>query len=109
MGSECTRTEREPLAGLLLHTGGTINLTRYLTSHSGTRGVRANAISHGCIDHNPEKLQADEVLERYSRMTMLACTAFASELGEAAVFLFINAPTFITGANLPDDHGDTAK
>ncbi len=97
-----------PSPDYFFHKGGMINLTRYLASHYGARGVRVNAISPGGI-YNPEKPQADEFLERYGRMTMLGRMAFASEIGGATVFLLSNASTYITGANLPVDGGYTAK
>lgn len=97
-----------PSPDYFFHKGGMINLTRYLASHYGMRGVRANAISPGGI-YNPDKPQADEFLERYGRMTMLGRMAFASEIGGATVFLLSDASTYITGTNLPVDGGYTAK
>ncbi|MDB6167594.1 MAG: NAD(P)-dependent dehydrogenase, short-chain alcohol dehydrogenase family [Verrucomicrobia bacterium] len=90
------------------HKGGMINLTRYLASHYGTKGVRANVVSPGGI-FNPEKPQAPAFLERYGKMTMLGRMADAAEIGGAVVFLLSDASTYITGANLPVDGGYTAK
>ena len=90
------------------HKGGMINLTRYLASHYGTRGVRANAVSPGGI-YNPAKPQAPAFLERYGKMTMLGRMGDAREIGGAVVFLLSDASTYITGANIAVDGGYTAK
>ena len=90
------------------HKGGMINLTRYLASHYGTKGVRVNVVSPGGI-FNPEKPQAPDFLTRYGKMTMLGRMAHASEIGGAVVFLLSDAASYITGANIPVDGGYTAK
>jgi NAD(P)-dependent dehydrogenase (short-subunit alcohol dehydrogenase family) len=90
------------------HKGGMINLTRYLASHYGPRGVRVNAVSPGGI-FNPAKPPPPAFLERYAKMTMLGRMAEARELGGAVVFLLSDASTYITGANLAVDGGYTAK
>ncbi|MBW7897065.1 MAG: SDR family oxidoreductase [Opitutaceae bacterium] len=90
------------------HKGGMINLTRYLASHYGSRGVRVNTVSPGGI-YNPEKPQSPAFLERYGKMTMLGRMADAAEVGSAVVFLLADASTYITGTNLPVDGGYTAK
>jgi NAD(P)-dependent dehydrogenase (short-subunit alcohol dehydrogenase family) len=90
------------------HKGGMINLTRYLASHYGPKGVRVNAVSPGGI-YNPAKPQAPAFLERYGKMTMLGRMGDARELGGAVVFLLSDASTYITGANFAVDGGYTAK
>jgi NAD(P)-dependent dehydrogenase (short-subunit alcohol dehydrogenase family) len=90
------------------HKGGMINLTRYLASHYGARGVRVNAVSPGGI-YNPGCPQAPAFLERYGKATMLGRMAEAREICGAVVFLLSDASTYITGANLPVDGGYTAK
>lgn len=90
------------------HKGGMINLTRYLASHYGPRGVRVNVISPGGI-YDPDKPQAAAFRERYGKMTMLGRMAEACEIGGAVVFLLSDAASYITGANLPVDGGYTAK
>lgn len=90
------------------HKGGMLNLTRYLASHYGPRGVRVNAVSPGGI-FNPDKPQAPAFRERYGKMTMLGRMAEAPEVGGAVVFLLSDASTYVTGINLPVDGGYTAK
>lgn len=90
------------------HKGGMINLTRYLASHYGSKGVRVNVVSPGGI-YNPAKPQAPDFLQRYAKMTMLGRMAEAREIGGSVVFLLSDASTYITGANLAVDGGYTAK
>ncbi|MBS0661663.1 MAG: SDR family oxidoreductase [Verrucomicrobia bacterium] len=90
------------------HKGGMINLTRYLASHYGPKGVRVNVVSPGGI-YNPDKPQAAAFLERYGKMTMLGRMANAPEISGAVVFLLSDASTYVTGANFPVDGGYTAK
>ena len=97
-----------PSPDYFFHKGGMINLTRYLASYYGARGVRANVVSPGGI-FNPERPQAPAFLQRYGPMTMLGRMAHAPEIGGAVVFLLSDASTYITGVNLPVDGGYTAK
>ncbi len=90
------------------HKGGMINLTRYLASHYGPKGVRVNVVSPGGI-FNPTKPPAAGFLDRYGRMTMLGRMAEAREIGGPVVFLLSDAASYVTGANLPVDGGYTAK
>ena len=90
------------------HKGGMLNLTRYLGSHYGPRGVRVNVVSPGGI-YNPDNPQAPAFLERYNKITMLGRMAQAREIGGAVIFLLSDASTYITGANIPVDGGHTAK
>jgi NAD(P)-dependent dehydrogenase (short-subunit alcohol dehydrogenase family) len=101
-------TEMSAPPDYFFHKGGMINLTRYLASHYGARGVRANVVSPGGI-FDPEKPQAAAFRERYGKMTMLGHMAEAREVGGAVVFLLSDAASYITGANLPVDGGYTAK
>jgi NAD(P)-dependent dehydrogenase (short-subunit alcohol dehydrogenase family) len=97
-----------PAPDYFFHKGGMINLTRYLASHYGPRGVRVNVVSPGGI-YNPEKPQAPAFLARYAPMTMLGRMADAAEIGGAVAFLLSDASTYVTGINLPVDGGYTAK
>ncbi len=90
------------------HKAGMLNLTRYLASEYGPRGVRVNIVSPGGI-FNPEKPQAAAFLERYGKMTMIGRMALAHEIGGSVVFLLSGASSYITGHNLLVDGGLTAK
>lgn len=90
------------------HKGGMVNLTRYLASCYGSRGVRVNAVSPGGI-FNPAKPQSPSFLERYEKTTMLGRMAEAREIGGPVVFLLSDAASYMTGANILVDGGYTAK
>ncbi|MBI5768508.1 MAG: SDR family oxidoreductase [Verrucomicrobia bacterium] len=97
-----------PSPDYFFHKAGMLNLTRYLASYYGARGVRANVVSPGGI-YNPERPPPAEFLARYGPMTALGRMADAREIGGAVVFLLSDASTYVTGANLPVDGGYTAK
>jgi NAD(P)-dependent dehydrogenase (short-subunit alcohol dehydrogenase family) len=97
-----------PSPDYFFHKGGMINLTRYLASLYGSKGVRVNVVSPGGI-FNPEKPQPEGFLKKYGEMTMLGRMAKAAEIGGATVFLLSEASTYITGVNLPVDGGYSAK
>lgn len=103
-----TATSKHPSPDYFFHKGGMLNLTRYLASHYGSKGVRVNAVSPGGI-FNPQKPQASDFLERYGAMTMLGRLAHAEEIGGAVCFLLGDNASYITGVNLPVDGGYTAK
>lgn len=90
------------------HKGGMVNLTRYLGSHYGPRGVRVNVVSPGGI-YNPDTPQAPEFIARYNKLTMLGRMCEAREVGGAVIFLLSDAASYITGANIPVDGGHTGK
>ena len=111
VGSNLSLYEGTPMTvapDYFFHKGGMLNLTRYLGSHYGPRGVRANVVSPGGI-YNPDTPQPALFIERYNRITMLGRMAEAREVAGAVIFLLSDASTYITGANLPVDGGHTAK
>ena len=97
-----------PSPDYFFHKAGMINLTRYLASHYGGKGVRVNIVSLGGI-FNPERPQPAAFLQKCREMTMLGRMAQAAEIGGATVFLLSDASTYVTGINLPVDGGYTAK
>ncbi len=90
------------------HKAGMLNLTRYLASHYGTRGVRVNTVSPGGI-YDPATPQQADFIARYNPLTMLGRMADASEITGSVAFLLSDAATYVTGINLPVDGGYTAK
>ena len=111
VGSNLSLYEGTPMTvapDYFFHKGGMINLTRYLGSHYGHRGVRANVVSPGGI-YNPDTPQPAQFIERYNKITMLGRMAQAREIAGAVIFLLSDASTYITGANIPVDGGHTAK
>jgi NAD(P)-dependent dehydrogenase (short-subunit alcohol dehydrogenase family) len=87
------------------HKGGMIQLTRYVASVLGPRGVRCNVVSPGGFFNN----QDPRFVERYNRCTFLGRMANDSDLKGAIVFLASSASAYVTGANVVVDGGYVAK
>ena len=88
------------------HKGGMANLTRFLASYYGPRGIRVNCIHPGGLQ-SPSHPQA--FVRNYSERTCLGRLANATDLMGIIVFLASNASAYITGTNIPVDGGYTAK
>jgi len=88
------------------HKAGMVNLTRFLASYYGPRGVRCNAISPGGLQSHRTP---GEFIERYSKRTMLGRMAGSDDLKGAILFLASDASLYVTAINLPLDGGYTAK
>lgn len=87
------------------HKGGMLQLTRFVASRLGPKGVRVNTISAGGFFNN----QDPRFVERYNARTFLGRMAGENDLKGAVVFLASDASAYITGANLAVDAGYTAK
>jgi len=87
------------------HKGGMLNLTRYVASKLGPRGVRCNCVSPGGMYSG----QDDTFLKRYNARTFLNRMGNDQDLKGVIVFLASDASKYITGANIPVDGGYTAK
>jgi NAD(P)-dependent dehydrogenase (short-subunit alcohol dehydrogenase family) len=93
-------------ADYFFHKGGMTNLTRFLASYYGPRGIRVNAIHPGGLQQ-PEHPAA--FVRNYSERTCLGRMANEKDLMGIIVFLASDASAYVTGTNIPVDGGYTAK
>ncbi len=84
--------------------GGIINLTRYLCSYYGKRGVRVNCVSPGGIFDNQHEI----FVNNYERKVPLGRMGNADDIAPAISFLLSEDAKYITGQNLIVDGGWTA-
>lgn len=87
---------------------GVIQLTKWLATHLGDKGIRVNAISPGPFPQGDKTQTAPEFTRRLSKKTALGRTGSRQEIGGAVVFLAGPQASFITGIDLPVDGGWTA-
>ncbi len=86
--------------------GGMANLTRFLASYYGPRGIRCNCLHPGGLwnEGHPEAF-----VRNYGERTCLGRLAGEDDLAGAVVFFASDASAYVTGTNLPVDGGYTAK
>ena len=88
---------------------GINGLTRSVATHYGARGIRCNSIAPGVFA--TPALTAELPAERYesvARSHLLNRLGQPEELGNVVVFLASDLSSFITGAVIPVDGGQTA-
>jgi NAD(P)-dependent dehydrogenase (short-subunit alcohol dehydrogenase family) len=86
--------------------GGMANLTRFLASYYGHRGIRVNCVHPGGL-RTPN--QPEAFVRNYSERTCLGRLANDTDLMGIIVFLASDASAYVTGTNIPVDGGYTAK
>ncbi len=110
MGPDPTNYEGTILHGwypdYFFHKGGMINLTRFIASYYGDKGIQCNCISPGGL-YQPTL--PEEFVKNYSSRTFLGRLANETDLKGIVVFLASDASVYITGTNIPLDGGYTAK
>ena len=84
--------------------GGIINLTRYLASYYGKRGVRFNCVSPGGIFDNQDPI----FVKNYENKVPMARMGNPDDIAPSISFLLSNEAKYITGQNLIIDGGWTA-
>lgn len=85
--------------------GGMHNLTRFMASRYGSKGVRCNCLSLGGLFNN----QPEPFLEAYAKATFLGRMADGDDIKGIIVYLASEASRYMTGAVIPVDGGYSAK
>lgn len=88
------------------HKGGMANLTRFLASYYGGRGIRVNCVHPGGLQMSSHPAA---FVKNYSERTCLGRLANDTDLMGIVVFLASDASVYVTGTNIPVDGGYTAK
>jgi meso-butanediol dehydrogenase/(S,S)-butanediol dehydrogenase/diacetyl reductase len=99
-----------PMAAHGTGKAGVIGLTRHLALEGGPAGIRANCISPGLIATEMfQELMKDpnDNLHKQIRTSPLGRVGRAEDVAPLAVFLASDESSYITGANIPVDGGQT--
>ncbi len=90
--------------------GGVTLLTKAMALDHAKEGVRVNAIAPGPTETPMlQKVMSPEELRRFGEAMPIGRTARPEELAAAALFLASDDASYVTGAVVPVDGGQTAK
>ena len=81
--------------------GGVINLTRYLASYYGPKGIRINSVSPGGIFNN----QDQNFVNNYTKKVPMRRMGLPKDIAPSIAFLLSDDANYITGHNLMVDGG----
>jgi NAD(P)-dependent dehydrogenase (short-subunit alcohol dehydrogenase family) len=81
--------------------GGVINLTRYLASYYGPKGIRINSVSPGGIFND----QDQNFVKNYSNKVPMRRMGLPKDIAPSIAFLLSDDANYITGHNLMVDGG----
>ena len=101
----CPQMASTGASSYFFHKGGMHNLTRFMASRYGPKGVRCNCLSLGGLFNN----QPEPFVEAYAKATFLGRMAQGDDIKGIIVYLASDASKYMTGAVIPVDGGYSAK
>ena len=84
--------------------GGLVNLTRYMASYLGPKGINVNSVSPGGIYNSQNKI----FVSNYEKKVPMQRMASSEDISPTVAFLLSDKSSYITGQNIIIDGGWTA-